>query len=162
MGSGKTFWGYYLSTKLQYHFIDLDTAIEKKTALTTPQIFAQKGEHYFRKIESNVLEETIKNAHNPTIIATGGGTPCFYNGMAAMNNVGKTIWLNQSISKIIEQITVQKTNRPLIENIPTTELAIYLEQQLKQRVFYYSQSHFCLTENNITQQNLLQIILQNE
>jgi shikimate kinase len=57
MGSGKTHWGRQLSAKLQLPFYDLDTVIVEKEGLSVADIFAEKGEEYFRYQEKDTLEE---------------------------------------------------------------------------------------------------------
>ncbi|MCB0811406.1 MAG: shikimate kinase, partial [Flavobacteriales bacterium] len=57
MGSGKTSVGKKLSKVLKIPFLDLDDYISKKEELTIPEVFKQKGEIYFRKKETQYLEE---------------------------------------------------------------------------------------------------------
>ena len=51
MGSGKTSAGKRLSVALKREFIDMDDFIEKREGITINEIFAQKGESYFRGLE---------------------------------------------------------------------------------------------------------------
>ena len=52
---------------------------EKGEGMTIPNIFAEKGEDYFRKLEAQYLRETTKITN--AVISTGGGTPCFSENM---------------------------------------------------------------------------------
>ncbi len=79
MGSGKTTLGKELSKDLDLKFIDLDAYIENKIGMTIIDIFNNKGEEKFRIIEKECLIELSTEEH--IVIATGGGTPCFYNNM---------------------------------------------------------------------------------
>ncbi|MFR7510805.1 MAG: shikimate kinase [Muribaculaceae bacterium] len=71
MGSGKTSVGKRLSLVLKREFIDTDDFIEKREGMTINEIFKEKGEEEFRKIE----RELYKRFSTPKkkIIATGGG-----------------------------------------------------------------------------------------
>ena len=80
MGSGKSTVSQLLAENLKLDFIELDKEIEKKENFSISEIFAQKGEIYFRKKETLVLEETLSHTRK-AIISLGGGTPCFGNNM---------------------------------------------------------------------------------
>ena len=71
MGCGKTTIGRLLAKKLGKEFIDLDDYIEQREGMTIPEIFAQKGEPYFRQKESEALSDLPPSAG---VVATGGGT----------------------------------------------------------------------------------------
>ena len=76
MGSGKTTIGFQLAKKLYLDFTDLDEYIEKKEGKTISDIFADKGEIYFRKIEHTYLKQFISE-NNSYVLSLGGGTPCY-------------------------------------------------------------------------------------
>ena len=70
-GSGKSTIGRILSKKLNYKFFDTDWNIEDETKLKINDIFANKGEAYFRDLETKVLTKLTKI--NKVVISTGGG-----------------------------------------------------------------------------------------
>ena len=57
MGTGKTAVGKALAEELGFSFVDLDSLIEERAGLEIVDIFADKGEVYFRSLESDVLKE---------------------------------------------------------------------------------------------------------
>lgn len=71
-GSGKSTIAKALASKLQKPLVDIDGEIEKIENMTIPQIFAKKGEAYFRAKECAVIADVAKKSS--TIIATGGGS----------------------------------------------------------------------------------------
>ena len=73
MGSGKNTVGLELARRLSWHFADLDALIEARESQTIPEIFAQKGEPYFREAESAALGELIHSLTRNTVVALGGG-----------------------------------------------------------------------------------------
>ena len=70
-GSGKSTIGRILSKKLNYKFYDTDWNIEDETKSTINDIFTNKGEVYFRKLETRILTKLTKI--NKVVISTGGG-----------------------------------------------------------------------------------------
>ena len=56
MGSGKSFWAQRLSSLLKMPSFDLDKEIENAEGKSIPEIFAEKGETYFRQKENEVLK----------------------------------------------------------------------------------------------------------
>ena len=70
-GVGKSTIANELSQKLSMPFVDTDSIIEQIENKKISDIFAQNGEEYFRKVESQVLMEVGKQTGK--IIATGGG-----------------------------------------------------------------------------------------
>ncbi|MGH9679493.1 MAG: shikimate kinase [Candidatus Acidiferrales bacterium] len=77
MGSGKSTVGRLLAAQLAWHFIDLDTEIERTTGLPISQIFEQKGEAVFRDIEHECLARILGSAgerDTRLVLALGGGT----------------------------------------------------------------------------------------
>ena len=148
-GSGKSFIGKQLAESIQLPFIDLDEAIMVQEGISVSEIFATKGEGYFRQVEATVLRNQI--SVDDFVMATGGGTPCFFDNMDLMNDNGVSIFLNTPTSVIAERlISEQKNSRPLLANESNIELA--LEHLLNARFPFYSQAtitmqgEFTLTE----------------
>ena len=112
-GSGKSTLGKLLAQALGYSFVDLDLEIEAKEGATIEAIFELKGEAYFRQIEAQVLE-TVVDRKDDFVMATGGGTPCFYNGLSLMQEKGKVVFLNVSPAILFERLT-SDTKRPLLK-----------------------------------------------
>ena len=55
MGSGKSSVGKKLASALQLPFKDMDSEIEKAEGSSVSEIFAKKGEIYFRRVENQIL-----------------------------------------------------------------------------------------------------------
>ena len=71
MGVGKSSIGKALSKNLSMEFIDIDKIIEKTLKLTIEEIFKQKGENFFRKLEEEITIEQIEKKNK--VISLGGG-----------------------------------------------------------------------------------------
>ena len=139
MGSGKTEIGILLSKNIDLPFYDLDNLINLETSKSINEIFAEEGEIYFRKIEHQILADTIiKN--KSFILSLGGGTPCYANNHLLLNQENVTsIYLKASISTLVDRLKLNRINRPLIKDLSENELSEYIAKHLFERSFYYNQ-----------------------
>jgi shikimate kinase len=160
MGSGKTYWMDRLGRKLKLPRYDLDKLIEGVEDRSIRQIFEESGEEHFRKMESIVLKWFADK--DEFILSTGGGTPCYFDNIDWMNNEGITIWLDESISLLVERLLPEKAHRPLISHLEEQGLELFLENRKQQRVPFYSKAKFTLSGDAINEKNLLSLIKQND
>jgi len=142
-GSGKSHFGKTLADDLGVALIDLDAYIEAEVGQTISSFFAEKGEILFREIESKCLQEIINNEQK-AIIATGGGTPCFHNGIDLMLKSGFVIHLeveNPVLAKRLEK----SDERPLVQqNVVKTILDL---RSKRDRI--YKKAHLTLLDRDI-------------
>lgn len=142
MGSGKSTIGPTLAEAISYQFIDFDNYIELKEGMAISQIFKKKGEISFRKIETKCLEELIGELPNNTIVALGGGTPCYGNNLRIIKESNaKTVYLNLNFKLLANRLWDDKVKRPLIASMQSYEiLEDYVRKHLFERGFYYNQA----------------------
>ena len=140
MGCGKTTQGKKLAKEMGYFFIDLDEYIANKFDKNITDLFKEIGETEFRIIESNALHECITD-NQKTIIATGGGTPCFNNNMDLMKQSGKIIYLKMTALDLFARLFNAKGDRPLIKDKEDEDMLVYIENLLKTREVFYNQAH---------------------
>lgn len=145
-GVGKTHWGKLWAQEYQLEFIDLDEYIEQTENKTIPEIFSDYGEEQFREIEKQCLEEIITLATKNTLIACGGGTPCFYDNMEFMNAHGITIYLEAEPAWLLNNLEKTHGTRPLLENME--DKLAYLTDLLQIRKLAYNQAHYNLLASN--------------
>ncbi len=138
MGSGKSYLGKQLAEQLQWKFIDLDAYLESKESKTISQIFEEGGEALFRQLEKDYL--TATGDFEKTVIATGGGCPCFYDNMEWMDVIGQTIYLKTPVSILVKRLQSETEHRPLLAGKSNKELSDFIEQKLKERKAYYEQA----------------------
>ncbi len=137
MSSGKSTLGKKLARMMGYRFLDLDKLIESREGMAISLIFSSKGEPYFRKLESEVLKEI--QANRGIILASGGGTPCFYDNMQYINNLGISVFLDIPASDLAKRIENHgKDDRPILSGVSSLELE--LKQKIEQRMPFYSQA----------------------
>jgi shikimate kinase len=114
MGSGKSTVGRALARHLGWRFADLDDDIESRERLTISEIFDQRGEDEFRRVEHDALAFRVRDIARgvPWVVALGGG--CFANAgnLDLIQNHGISIWLDAPLS-IVRSRIAHATHRPL-------------------------------------------------
>lgn len=144
MGSGKSTIGRLLAQRLNFQFVDTDKWIEAKKRSTVSAIFEQEGEVAFRLLEKNALREV--GEFENTIIATGGGIPCFFDNMQYMNKKGITVYLKWSAEDLEKRLIADNTNkRPLLAKYNEKELLEYIQRGLTEREPYYSEAQLTVS-----------------
>lgn len=130
MGVGKTTAGRELAKKMNYRFIDMDVEIEKQEGMKIKEIFAQKGEEYFREVETAMLEKYADEVD--VILSCGGGTAkSAYNREILRQNF-VNLWLYASAAYCIDGLDI--SNRPLLQ---CDDPAAAAEKMLQERIPMY-------------------------
>jgi len=145
MGSGKTTAGLKLAVKMGYTFADLDVMIENKYKITIEKFFEKYGEPTFRKIERETLIETFSFSN--TVVATGGGTPCFSDNMELINKNGISVYLKMPDNALGQRLLNSKKKRPLLAGQTDDEIIVSIRNQLQVREPFYLKS--CLVSPGI-------------
>jgi shikimate kinase len=158
MGSGKSHWGKIWAADYKLGFIDMDEDIEIKERKAVTEIFESKGEAYFRDVEAKMLRGYTSEVKN-TIIACGGGTPCFHQNLEWMNEHGITIYLYCTPEEILRRLLKGQQKRPLINKLNQAELLFFIEKKMKERAPYYSRANIILDNAAITESTFEEKIL---
>ena len=124
-GCGKTTLGKILNKELSMEFYDMDNYIERKTDKKISELF-EKGENYFRDIESLACEELSKNKN--VIISTGGGVIKRKENIDFLKENGIVIFIDRSVDDIIGDVDISK--RPLLKEGKEKVLKLYEERYL--------------------------------
>ena len=145
MGSGKSTVGRMLAAQMAWHFVDLDTEIERETGLAISQIFEQKGEPVFRDIEHERLSRVLgwsseQNAR--MILSLGGGTFAQPRNAALIRDFGVSqrvgvavVWLDCTVEMLLQRCVLMG-DRPLFRD---EESFRKLHQE---RLPYYQQADY--------------------
>jgi len=152
MGSGKTTYGRLIAKEQNMTFIDLDALLEDKYSKSIGVLFEEFGEPQFRKMEREALREAaqLKNC----LIATGGGTPCFFDNMEYMNSLGDTIYLRTSVRELRDRLKMSRSKRPLLNQKSDQDLESYIAEMLEKREGYYMRAKFILDTDDLNPNNL--------
>ncbi len=118
MGCGKTTVGRILAQKLGLPLIDTDAYLVEQEGMTIPEIFAQKGEPYFRKIEAQAIRTLCDR---DGVIACGGGAMLNAESAAYARKHGTVVLLDESFAACYRRIQGD-TNRPIVQRSTRAEL----------------------------------------
>ena len=110
--SGKSTIGKLLAQKINYEYYDADKYLEKKENVKIGTLFSEKGEEYFRNLETKYLRELSEK--NGIIISTGGGAVKREENMKILKEKGIIVFLNRKIEDIAKE---NHEARPLLQNI---------------------------------------------
>lgn len=138
MGCGKTTFGRALAKRLGRLFIDLDFYITQRFHRSVGEIFAERGEEGFRRLEREMLREA--GEFSSTIVACGGGTPCFFDNMEYMNSRGLTVWLQASRERLLERLVRGSGRRPLLAGKSREEIGSLIDTMLETRSPFYGKA----------------------
>ena len=138
MGSGKSTLGRRLKTEMDWAFIDLDDYFEARHKTTIKQFFSQYGEMAFRQEEQKMLKEVITK--DKVIIATGGGTPCYFDNMALMNAHGLSIYIKLPVDTLVDRLSGPRQVRPLVMGKSGDDLRSFVSDKLAEREKYYNKA----------------------
>ncbi len=145
MASGKTAIAKIVAAKRGILNVDLDDLIEKETHLSIENIFSEKGEIYFRRLEHTLFKKLLESKES-LIISTGGGTPCYADNHLFLNGEGIiSIYLKGSIDLLYARLLNEKNTRPLVAHKKEEELKEFIAKQLFERSYYYNKATFTIS-----------------
>lgn len=127
MGSGKSTVASCLSKDYGMEIIEMDQMIVEREGMSIPDIFAQKGEPYFRDAETNLLIE-IQSEENK-VVSCGGGVVLREKNVEEMKKSGKIVLLNAKPETILERVK-DDDNRPLLRGNKNVE---FISNMMEQR-----------------------------
>lgn len=127
-GSGKTTIGRELAKIFNLRLVDLDTQIEREHGNIT-KIFDEKGEKYFRAVESNTL---LKFSHKTNLlISTGGGIVETAEAVDELcrdkNNI--VVFINPAFDVLVERVS-RTDKRPLLRGNVSERLKTLLDRRM--------------------------------
>ncbi|MBC7216676.1 MAG: shikimate kinase [Candidatus Caldatribacterium sp.] len=154
MGCGKTTVGQRVAEITGWRFYDTDRVIEERVGLSIPEIFSRYGEEYFRELETEVLEELVKERN--LVLATGGGLPLRERNRAILWEHFLTVFLRVSFPLLFERIR-GSSHRPLLRKYATFE---ELEALYLARLPYYEKAHVIIDADFLTEEEVAREIIR--
>jgi len=156
MTSGKSCLGRELAQACNMEFLDCDELFEEKYRITILDFFDKYGEGLFRKLEREILMETLQHEH--AVIATGGGLPCFFDNMDVILRSGVSIYLRMSGHDLAKRIREIKKQRPLLKEIPSAGLEGYISSLMEEREPFYGKADHTFNGPDYPLQEILETV----
>jgi len=153
MATGKSAVGRNLARKLHRRFVDLDALIEKAEGRKVREIFAEKGESYFRRLEKQTLEEIL--SQQDQIIATGGGIILDDDNLTLLRQKSLLIGLTASADVLVGRVG-RNSKRPLLKG---ADMRARIEELLQQRQSRYAQTDVTIDTSGLTINQVVEKIL---
>lgn len=154
MGAGKTTIGRSLANYMGKRFIDSDYEIQERTGVKIPVIFEIEGEAGFRKRETEVLRELVRQDN--IILATGGGAVLSWENRELLKRYGTVIYLRASVIDLHRRTRHDK-NRPLLQG---RNLRSKLTELYEQRDSLYRETaHLTIDSGKQGVRNLVQKLM---
>jgi shikimate dehydrogenase len=142
MGAGKSTVGRHLAGMLKMSHIDIDSVIAQKQGSSIENIFEQRGEEAFRRME----EKEIHSAANMSgrMISCGGGAVLNKTSMDRLRKHTLVVWLNAGVDTILQR-TVNDMSRPLL-NVQDRKTAVDKMLRIRENYYAYASDFFINTD----------------
>ena len=122
-GSGKSTVGKLLNME-GFSFFDTDAEIENRCGCSIKTLIEQKGESYFRDLETAVIRELSSQVGR--IISTGGGAVLREENVRYLKQNGKLFFLNADFSRLQATDSRPLSNtREKLEKLYAERIGIY-------------------------------------
>lgn len=141
MGAGKTTVGKALARRLDYEFVDLDELISSRVGKSIQQIFDDRGEPEFRRLEREAILSL--RGLDRSVVALGGGAYVAAENRTLLRAIGTTVWLDCPLETCLERISGDKS-RPLLGDVD------HMRALFDQRRSAYAQADYRLQSSALS------------
>jgi shikimate kinase len=126
-GAGKSTIGKQLARHLGVSFSDTDEIIEAQTGFPISQIFVDQGEPWFRKIEEEVVLNSVSAVVG--VLSLGGGAPLSESAQGVLaQSSAPVIFLDVSLATAAPRVGFNR-DRPLLLNNPRAAWQELMQQR---------------------------------
>lgn len=140
MGCGKSTVSKELSRQFGLKIIEMDQLIAEREKMSIPDIFSEKGEPYFRDLETSLLKDL--KTRTGLVISCGGGVAMRRENVALMKEQGHIVLLTATPETILERVS-RSDDRPLLKGKKTVSGIVELLSA--RRPAYEAAADFCVT-----------------
>jgi len=110
MGTGKSTVAKAISKRSGLEIFEMDAEIEKAEGMGIPEIFAKKGQPYFRQCEQRMFE-SLKGRPR-CVVSCGGGAVLSAANVIMMKQLGVVVLLKASPQTILTRVSYRPDARP--------------------------------------------------
>lgn len=154
MAAGKTVVGKRLARSLGWSFVDLDAVIEAAEGRAVREIFASRGEVYFREREKVALGQVLQGSGQ--VIALGGGAVVDPDNLKLLKERSLLVWLRVSPRTVLSRVGSAE-DRPLLQGADRLKR---IEELSAQRESIYAEAHVTVGADELTEDEVAQRIQQ--
>ena len=152
-GAGKTTVGREVATRLGWGFVDFDAEISRRQALSVSEIFAWKGEPFFRALERELTEELERGA--PRVVSPGGGWVTSAETVRIARPIATLVYLRVSPETAVARLGSDLSSRPLLRADPLAAMS----KLFGERCRAYEQADVTIDSELLTQQGVVDTIV---
>ncbi|MDO5345199.1 MAG: shikimate kinase [Lachnospiraceae bacterium] len=152
MGAGKTTLGKKLARRLELEFVDTDEMVESQTGQTISDIFARKGEAYFRSLETDMLRQ-LGQREKRCVVAVGGGLPMQAENRPLLKELGTVIFLETGVETLVQRLK-NDTKRPKLQGGDLRERIVTLMNE--REAVYRRVADVCVSTDNRSYGSILE------
>ena len=152
-GAGKSVLGASLARRLRLPFLDFDVEIERREGLSVVEIFARRGEAYFRARERELTAELM--AAPPAVLAPGGGWVANHGVTALLRPPARIIYLKVRPETALARLGASRAERPLLR-VP--DPLAELQRLLREREPYYLSADLVVEADIVDIQELTNVL----
>lgn len=151
MGAGKSTVGPLLAARLGWVFVDLDFEIENLTGSSVQRIFEERGEGFFRGLETSALAAFERR--EKCVVALGGGAFVQQHNRELVRKLGCSIFLDCPLELVLARCPRDGT-RPLLQDLLNVD-ALY-----QSRLPSYLTCDFRVNVANRTPEEICDLIIE--
>jgi shikimate kinase len=152
-GAGKTTVGEAVAQLVGRRFVDFDREIERAQSASVAEIFAERGEFYFRSLERALTAELA--TQDGLVLSPGGGWMTNSDCLALLRPRGRIIYLKVRPETALSRLSGQAATRPLLARAdPLAEL----RRLLAERESAYSSADIVIDAERVSSQELIILV----
>ena len=141
-GAGKSTIGKLAAERAKRAFLDFDREIERRQSQLVTEIFAERGEQFFRQLERELTQEVAEVGG--MIVAPGGGWIVDPANIALLKGRAHIVWLKVRPEVAIVRLRGEALLRPLlVRPDPLAEMKKLLQER---EALYAQADHLINTE----------------
>lgn len=151
MGCGKSVTGALLAARLSFDFIDLDDRIAEMAGCPVEEIFSERGERTFRRMESTALQ----SLPDGIVCALGGGTFIDPENRAWSLKKAEVLYLRVGVPELVRRLRADRTARPLLRDqeggpLGVAQMENRIRCMLEEREPIYRQAHQTINVDDVS------------
>jgi shikimate kinase len=139
MGVGKSTVAPFIAARLNRPVIEIDAVIERQEGMPIGEIFIAKGEAYFRRVESELIQKLLTQP--PAVLSLGGGAFMWEATRKLLLERTVVFYLSATLEVLTSRLRAGTSQRPLLSTAGL-DLQDTLKELLERRGAYYGMAHY--------------------